>query len=131
MNPGRYFMPNMMVNPMMIRNGYTTARGVGLFNRLTQGLRSFNWNRLLNGANKTLNVMNQTIPLVRQAKPMVHNVKNMLNLAKAFRNEISNNTLKNNNVINRNVIKNNNDIIISKNKINDVKDNNDLPTFFI
>ena len=131
MNSGRYFIPNMMVNPIMIRNGYTASRGMGLFNRIAQGLRSFNWNRLLSGANKTLNVMNQTIPLVRQAKPMVSNVKNMLNLAKAFRSETSSNILKGNYMVNRNITKKNNDIIISKNKVNIAKDNSDMPTFFI
>ena len=130
MNPGRYFVPNMAINPMMIRSGYTATRGMGLFGRLTQGLRSFNWTKLLNGANRTLNVMNQTIPLIRQAKPMVGNVKNMLHLAKAFKNETNNATMiKNkkkqftNNISNTNV-----------SGINEKNSNNhasNMPTFFI
>lgn len=130
MNPGRYFIPNMALSPMIIRNGYAATREMGLLSRLTQGLRSFNWNRLLSGANKTLNVMNQTIPLVRQAKPMISNVKNMLNLAKAFRSETSNNTLKSNNFVNKNESSKNNEIMSKTKKIN-IQNNNYMPTFFI
>ena len=131
MNPGRYFMPSMAINPTMIRNGYTVTRGMGLFGRLFQGLRTFNWSNLLSGANKTLNVMNQTIPLVRQAKPVVNNVKNMLNLAKAFRNETINNIPHNNGNINNMVI-DKNDKLISIEKVTTTGNNNsDMPAFFI
>ena len=136
MNPGRYFMPNMVMNPMMIRSGYNATRGMGLFGRLTRGFRSFNWSKLLNGANRTLNVMNQTIPLIRQAKPMVGNVKNMLHLAKAFRNETNNssatrnsNKLSANNKQTSNIINNATISDIRKKNINDYT--SDMPTFFI
>ena len=131
MNPGRYFMPRMAINPMVIRNGYSAARGMGLLGRITQGLRSFNWSRLLSGANKTLNVMNQTIPLVRQAKPMVNNVKNMLNLAKAFKNETDNNNSHSNGNINDTIIDNRSKNGLTKKMTNTDKKNNDMPTFFI
>lgn len=86
MNPGRYFIPNTAINPMMVKRGYGIANS-NLFGKLTQGLRSFNWGKFLSGANKTLNVVNQTVPLIRQAGPMVNNMKNMFHLAKVFRNE--------------------------------------------
>ena len=124
MNPGRFFMPNMMANPMMIRNGFVTNSGIGLLERLSRGVRYFNWGRLLNGANKTLNVMNQTIPLIRQAKPMVGNVKNMLNLAKAFRNETNNSNKKS--IDNRIASVNNDNVLLKKETTNDK-----MPTFFI
>ena len=103
MNPSRFFMPNMVTNPMMMRNAYMMPRNIGLLGRITNGIRSFNWNKLLTGANKTLNVMNQTIPLIRQTKPMINNVKSMVNLAKAFRSETNNShNYKTNNRIDNN-----------------------------
>ena len=65
MNPGRYFIPNMgmgmQMGPMM--NGMAPmTRGVGLFGRIGNTLKSINFSGLLSGANKTLNVVNQTIP---------------------------------------------------------------------
>lgn len=127
MNPGRYFMPNMVVNPSIVRNGYFASSGIGLFGRLARGLRSFNWTKLLNGANKTLNLMNQTIPLVRQATPMVKNVKSVLHLAKAFKNETSSNSALNKQIVNKSYknteSKNNNSSSIES----DAK----MPTFFI
>lgn len=92
MNPGRYFMPGMggmmgvNTTPMMGMSMPMT-RNIGLFGRLGNSIKSFNWGNLLNGANKTLNVVNQTIPLIRQTKPMINNVKSMFRLAKAFGNE--------------------------------------------
>ncbi len=87
MNPSRYFMSNMAINPMMIRNGYRLSGGMGLLERMTSGIKSFNWGKLLNGANKTLNVMNQTIPLIRQAQPVINNARNIFKIAKAFGKE--------------------------------------------
>lgn len=127
MYPGRYFMPNMTINPLMIRNGYVANRGIGLFGRMVQGLRSFNWTRLLNGTSKTLNVMNQTIPLIRQAKPMVGNVKNMLHLAKVFRNETSNNNYDNKKYYNKKAMEN-----VKNNVVNDINNSNsNFPIFFV
>ena len=97
MNPGRYFIPNLGMGPMMnfrpnfgmnqamSINGFTVRNS--LFSRISDGIKNFNWSGLLNGANRTLNVVNQTIPLIRQTKPMINNVKNMINLTKAFRKE--------------------------------------------
>lgn len=87
MNPGRYFMPNMAMNQMAFGNNYGLSRGLGSLERIVQSVKSFNWGKLLNGANKTLNVMNQTIPLIRQAKPMVNNVKSMFKIVRAFGSE--------------------------------------------
>lgn len=89
MNPGRFFLPNMthQFTPFMRGTYMQSTPNLGLFGRITNSIRRFNWSGLLNGANKTLNVVNQTIPLVRQAGPMVSNMKNMFKIAKAFGNE--------------------------------------------
>ena len=146
MNPGRFYIPGYMgiannYTSPMFRMASTTPRGIGLFGRITNGIRSVNWGNLLNNANKTLNVVNQTIPLVRQAGPMVNNMKSMLKIAKAFgretgrNNSISRNT--NNNYKDNNTAKNNTNNI-SNNSYNnenlvqkkEVTDNNYL-NFFI
>jgi len=95
MNPGRYFMPMVGRSPMMYANGmtlrnYGNFNVFGLLNKLTNGIKNFNWRGLLGGMSKTLNVVNQTIPLVRQAKPMFDNVKSMVLLTKTFNNETRN-----------------------------------------
>lgn len=89
MNPGRFYLPNMSTQfgPLMRASYFPNGNGLGLFGKITNSIRRFNWSGLLNGANKTLNVVNQTIPLVRQAGPMVSNMKNMFKIAKAFGNE--------------------------------------------
>ena len=109
MNYGRYFMPGM--NPYF----YGNPRGIGFIGRAINGIKSFNWKGLLNGANKTLNVVNQTIPLVRQAKPMFNNMRSMIKLAKSFGKETS---------INR---------YVSDNKTGQKKEvrNDNYPNFFI
>lgn len=132
MNPGRFFMPNMMMNyrygfaPQMIGINSIAPKNIGLLGRLGSGIKSFNWTNLLNGASKTLNVMNQTIPLIRQAKPMVDNMKSMIKLAKAFTNET------NNSKINKKKVEN---YMYNKNNINNEENNNyinnNYPTFFI
>ena len=104
MNPGRFFIPSIGPNIRTIfRSSYLpTSGGFGLFGRITNSLKAFNWGGLLNGANKTLNVVNQTIPLVRQAGPMFNNMKSMLRIARAFgseTNNISNNNVKNNRIV--------------------------------
>ena len=133
MNPGRFFLPNMGINPMM-RGNFLFPREIGFFGKIGNGLRTFNWSSLLNGANKTLNVVNQTIPLIRQAGPMVNNMRSMLQLAKAFGSETvsSKNIIKNNNGINKKNINNgifNNSAYDTSNK----KENNNsnYPIFFI
>lgn len=134
MNPGRYFIPNMGMGPMMRTGpGFAMNSMIGtngfamrnsLFSRLTNGIKNFNWNGLINGANKTLNVVNQTIPLIRQTKPMVNNVKNMVSLARAFRKE-TNKNVKNNYVSSINN-SNKENVIIKKEVMN-----NNNPNFFI
>ena len=131
MNPGRFFLPNManQFGPV-VRASYSPSRGIGFFSRMINSIRRFNWNGILNGANKTLNVVNQTIPLVRQAGPMVNNMKNMFRLAKAFGNETTTKKLQNNVVRD---LKNHKDInaqndsaILKKEVMND-----NYPNFFI
>lgn len=107
MNPGRFYMPNIYMNQI--------PRESAILGGLAKGIRSFNWGKLLTGANKTLNVMNQTIPLIKQAKPMVNNVRSILKLAKVFNSEIADNK--------------NNSINISK-KTSTVDNKANYPTFF-
>ena len=121
MNPNRFFMPNIYMNPMM-SNNYMVPRNIGLLGRISNGIKSFNWGNFLNGANKTLNVVNQTIPLIRQTKPMISNMKHMINLARVFKKETSNNVKSN---YNNNINVNNNVSYIEKK----ASDNN--PNFFI
>ena len=147
MNPNRFFMPGYMgmnnnlmaARPMMrmvngvtgnptgkITNLSSTARGAGLFSKITGGIRSINWGGLLNNANKTLNVMNQAIPLVRQAGPMVSNMRSMVKIAKVFGNETNNsrsNNKSNMHMINNQNNLNNNNISIHTNS---EKNNNNL-----
>lgn len=132
MNPGRYILPNMGMNfgtyPMMGAR-YMAPRSIGLFGRIANSIRSFNWSGLLNGANRTLSVVNQTIPLIRQAKPMFNNVKSMIHLARAFGSETSKNM--SNNSVTRSSYAN----IDNKNVTNTVQKkevvNDNYPNFFI
>ena len=119
MNPGRYFMPNM-ANPMMMSNAYGLTNGARGLGRLIQGVKSFDWGKLLNGAGKTLNVVNQTIPIIKQAKPVVNNVKKMVKIVRALGNE-TNATHTTNSV-------NNKDNYVVKEK---ETDNSNYPNFFI
>lgn len=137
MNPERFFMPSYMGMrnvPMIgsaMRMTNSVPRSMGLFSKITNGIRSVNWSGLLSNANKTLDVVNQAIPLVRQAGPMVNNMKSMLRVARAFGNETIVN--KNNNNIANNISNNESSIINSSNQIEQKKeviDNNTL-NFFI
>ena len=121
MNPGRFYMPNYIgirnipVSNSMLGIANSGYKGVGIFSKITNGIRSVNWGGFLTNANKTLNVVNQAIPLVRQAGPMFNNMKSMLKIAKAFGSETNNTNIrtKNNNIQQDNIISSNN-IIISK-----------------
>lgn len=140
MNPGRFYMPNSMgmqnipLNPSMVRMATSTPRNIGLFTRITNGLRSINWGGLLNNAHRTLDVVNQTIPLIRQAKPMVSNMKSMLRIAKAFGSETNTNNMrtKNNNQLENNRVNNINNNYKSENSTQkkEVQDDS-TPNFFV
>ena len=114
MNPGRFFIPgnigigNIPFSSPNVGPISATIRNAGLFSRISNGVRSFNWSGLLTNANKTLNVVNQAIPLVRQAGPMVSNMRNMLKIARVFGNETSNRANTNN------IIKTNNNEKLNK-----------------
>jgi hypothetical protein len=113
MNPGRFYLPSTGANAIpMIRGSYMPlSRNLGLFGRITNSIKTFNWGGLLNGANKTLNVVNQTIPLVRQAGPMLNNMKSMLKIARAFGSETNKSNINakiNNSYINKNCVNVNN-----------------------
>lgn len=143
MNPGRFYLPRVgnSLGPI-ISNNYLPVRGnLGLFGRITNSLRSFNWSGLLNGANKTLNVVNQTIPLVRQAGPMFNNMKSMLKLARAFGSETTSNRTNNKNIMNKAMTEKNSKpksiIINDTNRSNNVDiqkkeiQNDNYPNFFV
>ena len=147
MNPGRFYIPGGMgLGPGMVGNMARTVplarmassapiagmassvpKSMGLFSKITSGIRSVNWGGLLNNANKTLNVVNQTIPLVRQAGPM-------------FNNNFNGNTNNRENISNKTSIGNNSNINNSNNII-DMSENIDLqkkevvsdsaPNFFV
>jgi len=130
MNPGRFFMPSYMgmrnipMTSSMVGMTNSMPRSVGLFGKITNGIRSVNWGNLLNNANRTLNVVNQTIPLVRQAGPMFNNMKSMLKIAKAFgrettggRNINSNPIRNNNNSVNKNSNSYQNENLVQKKEV--------------
>ena len=144
MNPGRFYMPgyigmrNIPISSPMLGITNSTPKGIGVFSRITNGIRSVNWGGLLTSANKTLNVVNQAIPLVRQAGPMVNNMKSMLKVAKFFGSETTYNNKKNlhikqNYIVNKNTnlnnykIDNGNDFLIEKKEVQ----NENVPNFFI
>lgn len=145
MNPGRFYMPAYMgmrsvpISNSMLGFANSTPKRIGIFSKITNGIRSVNWSGLLTNANKTLNVVNQAIPLVRQAGPMVNNMKSMLRVAKAFGNEttFNNKKITYNNNINTIVNKNNNlnnyinndksSFLIQKKEVQ----NDNAPNFFI
>lgn len=146
MNPNRFFIPgymgmtnnmmsaspmirmasNTMANPVGRMAGIgSTTRGMGLFSRITNGIRSVNWSGLLNNANKTLNVVNQAIPLVRQAGPMVNNMRSMMKIAKAFGSETNGSRRNNGNNMNINNGNNLNSKNINSNINNNFSNNSD------
>lgn len=91
MYPNNFFIPSY-TSPFIPIN---TPR-IGLFTRIGNTIKSVNWSRLLNGADRTLGLVNQAIPLVRETKPMFSNMKSMVKLAKAFRNETTPRRINNN-----------------------------------
>lgn len=131
MNPGRFFIPNIGMGPI-VRNSYSIPRNIGFFSRIGGGLKTFNWSKLLNGANKTLNVMNQTIPLIRQTKPMINNMKSMIQLARAFGSEtISSNNQKRNVSYSNHVSNNTNSLNLQLMNQKREISNTNHPSFFI
>lgn len=126
MNPGRFFIPNMVYNPMITRNLSMLPQNTNIFSRLFNNIKTINFSKLLTGANKTLNIMNQAIPLIRQTGPLINNAKSMLSIAKAFKAETTPKSKRN---INNNHYNNSN--IINNKTNNTIKTNNDVPTFFI
>ncbi len=138
MNPSRFFIPRMgaSINPMVGARYLPTRSNIGLFGRIANSLKTFNWSGLLNGANKTLNVVNQTIPLVRQAGPMLNNMKSMLRIARAFGSETTRtdaNNRRNRALVNSNVNTNDSVISNSSESFNVEKEvvNNNYPNFFL
>ena len=135
MNPGRFYIPGYIgmrsipISNSMLGFANSAPKGIGLFSKITNGVRSVNWSGFLNNANKTLNVVNQAIPLIRQAGPMVNN---MLRVVKVFGSETTINNKKNiynnlNNTNNLSINSNNDNISIQKKEVLV----NSAPNFFI
>lgn len=138
MNPGRFYIPGYIgmrsipISNSMLGFANSAPKGIGLFSKITNGVRSVNWSGFLNNANKTLNVVNQAIPLIRQAGPMVNNMKSMLRVVKVFGSETTINNKKNiynnlNNTNNLSINSNNDNISIQKKEVLV----NSAPNFFI
>lgn len=137
--PPYYNAPNMSMMGTGIRNaaGLTGAsrgiNGLDLFSKFG-GIRTINWQGLLNGASKTLGIVNQAIPIVKQVGPMYNNMKSMLRVASLFKDETDPTPIKNTNNVNKT---NNN--ITNKDNINATTKENTIinsnysnsPNFFI
>jgi len=131
MFPNEYNMPFFTPYPMP-RMGLMGLRGAskgGIFSKLT-GLKSINWQGLLNNTSKTLGIINQAIPVVKQVGPMYNNMKSMLKVASLFKDETDPPKKKNNKTNNISATKNNN---INKEKENTIVNDNysNTPNFFI
>ena len=105
-----YFMPGFYSHftPFMMRSGMGpmpsyairglgAGRGIGLFNRIGNGisaLKGVNWSGIINNTSRTLGVINQAIPVVKQVGPMINNMKSMLRVASIFKDETDGNIRK-------------------------------------
>ena len=67
---------------------------------------------IINGTSKTLNVINQTIPVVKQVSPIMKNLKTMFNVMNEFK-------------------KSDNDTKEEIKEVNNIKTEDNGPTFFI
>ena len=56
-----------------------------LFGAIRNGLRSINFNGILNGTQRTLSIVNQAIPLVKQVTPVMKNAKTMFKVMNEFK----------------------------------------------
>jgi len=110
---------NMPFNPYYGNIGFNTASRSGFLSKLT-GLRSINWQGILNNTSRTLGVINQAIPIVKQVGPMYNNMKSMLKIASLFKDETD--------LDNRNDKTNNNLNVINNNKANNDNNNNNKNT---
>lgn len=132
MNPERLYIPgyigmrNIPMPNSILGINSSLPRGIGLFTKITNGIRSVNWRSLLANTNRTLEVVNQAIPLVRQAGPMISNMRSMLRIAKVFGNETTSNTGRS---INHSTTTDSidNKIVVQKKEVQ----NDNSPNFFI
>ena len=77
-------------------------------------LSRFSLRSLINGTSKTLNFVNQAIPVVKQVSPIMKNLKTMFNVMNEFKKNDIDNTINTN-----------------SNNREDIKINNNNPTFFL
>ena len=77
-------------------------------------LSRFSLRSLISGTSKTLNFVNQAIPVVKQVSPIMKNLKTMFNVMNEFKKNDIDNTINTN-----------------SNNIEDIKINNNNPTFFL
>lgn len=77
-------------------------------------LSRFSLRSLISGTSKTLNFVNQAIPVVKQVSPIMKNLKTMFNVMNEFKKNDIDNTINTN-----------------SNNREDIKTNNNNPTFFL
>ena len=77
-------------------------------------LSRFSLRSLISGTSKTLNFVNQAIPVVKQVSPIMKNLKTMFNVMNEFKKNDIDNTINTN-----------------SNNREDIKINNNNPTFFL
>ena len=100
-----YYMIRPIPNSTITKNNLLIKHLENIFS----GIKSFNWNGLINNTSKALGIINQTIPLVKQVRPMVGNMKSMIKLASAFKDETDIKPhQQNNNIIEKEIINTNN-----------------------
>ena len=108
------------------------AKNGGLFSKFG-GLKSINWQGLLNNTSRTLGVINQAIPLVKQVGPMYNNMKSMLKIASLFKDESEPVSKKNNTKVNSTNTNNNTNVSVNNEEKEKTIINNysNSPNFFI
>ena len=70
----------------------------GLFSKLFNFSKGFNWTTFLDGTQKTLGVINQAIPIVYQVKPIINNARTMFKIADEIRKPPNQNNTNSSNI---------------------------------
>lgn len=78
-----YYMPYFNMYPNMSIPTAASSASRGLFARLFS--RGFNWDNILNTAQKTLGLVNQAIPVIKQVTPVMKNAKTIFRVMNEFK----------------------------------------------
>ncbi len=124
-----YFIPNFYSNvvPPFVRSatintalrGLGANRGLNLFGRLGNSIKSINWSGIINNTSKTLGLINQAIPVVKRVGPVMNNMKSMLKIASVFKDETDYTPKRKNGIVNRfNSLSRSTDTNFSQNSVN-------------